>query len=258
MMCAIGIFVRYPSVILTPLGIFISCVQYPFLALYSCTVQPILTTVARFENHNEYQYIVQKINHERSELLKQLIDAESQLLEYKDLRDLHIKREKNHIAVCQIIYKQLQQKDSFFIIDKGSVHGIMPDMIAVCDGVLLGRVTDVFPWFARVLPLIDAQCHVPIICSTSRAQGVYHGDQSLNMGSVDFISHLEPLVLDELVLTSGDGLIYPQGLAVGRIKKFTLNDLGFLYHVDVALLCDISSLSHCSIVSKNTQSVLES
>jgi rod shape-determining protein MreC len=124
-------------------------------------------------------------------------------------------------------------------------------MLAVLDNVLLGRIVAAYPWYSKVVPTTDAQCHVPIVCATSRAHGVFHGNK------LDFVSHLEPLVVDELVVTSGDGLLYPQGLAVGRIKNFMLNDLGFLYEVAVEPLYDIAMLGYCSIISKNTQHAQE-
>ena len=129
-------------------------------------------------------------------------------------------------------------------------------MVAILKSVLLGRVTAVFNSYAHVMPITNVHCHVPIVCVQSGAHGVFHGVSGSPRGQLDFISHLEPLVIDELVITSGDGLIYPQGLSVGRIKKFTLNELGFLYHVDVEPLYDLEKIGYCSIISKDTQSAL--
>lgn len=246
-----------PRLIVYPIVTAISVVQYPFLCMYALFIEPIFDTVVSLKTHAEYQRILQSHYDERSRLLKELVLVRGQLVYYKDLQDAGITADKNTICTAQIIYKQLHQADSFFIIDKGSSDGIMVDMVAVLNNVLLGRVTAVCGSYAHVMPIRNPQCHVPIVCVESRAHGVFRGGlANSTTGQLDFVSHLEPLVLDELVITSGDGLIYPQGLALGRIKKFTLNELGFLYQVDVEPLYDLEKISYCSIISKNCQQAL--
>jgi rod shape-determining protein MreC len=222
--------------------------------MYALFVEPVFDVISSIKTHAEYHTLIQSYSNERSRLLKELIEVRGQLVYYKDLQDAGITCDKNNVCAAQIIYKQLHQDDSFFIIDKGSRHGVTVDMVAVLNNVLLGRVTAVCDSYAHVMPISNPNCHVPIVCVESRANGVFRG--SVSTGQLDFVSHLEPLVLDEQVITSGDGLIYPQGLALGRIKKFTLNDLGFLYHVDVEPLYDLEKISYCSIISKNCQQVL--
>lgn len=243
--------IRYPHIVLYPVTVLFSMVLYALVYLYAYTVHPMQDVYYRFKSHREYHHILECNYRERSVLLQEVIAAQAELMRCKQMHALGIAYEPrqplNYCGTAQIIYKQLQQKDSFFIIDKGSSDGIALNMLATLNNVLLGRVVGVYPWYARVMPITDQQCHVPIVCAQSGAHGVFHGNQ------VDFISHLEPLVLDELVLTSGDGLLYPQGLAIGRIKNFTLNNLGYLYEVAVEPLYDLNSISYCSLISKNIQ-----
>ncbi len=248
-------FIWRPRIIVYPLVTAISLVQYPFLCMYALFVEPVFDVIRSVKTHAEYHHILESNYRERSRLLKELIEVRGQLVYYKDLQDAGITCDKNTVCTGQIIYKQLHQGDSFFIIDKGSSDGVTVDMLAVLNNTLLGRVTAVYASYAQVMPISNPQCHVPSVCVESRAHGVFHGGLA-STGQLDFISHLEPLVLDEMVITSGDGLIYPQGLALGRIKKFTLNELGFLYEVDVEPLYDLEKISYCSIISKNCQHAL--
>ncbi len=249
--------IRQPRILVYPVVLAGGLIQYPFLYMYSLVIQPLLDGVRSLKTHQEYQKILQANYDERSKLLKELIDAHGKLAYYKDLQEAGITFTTNTVCIAQIIYKQLGQDDSFFIIDKGSADGVTHDMVAVLNTMLLGRVTQVYRSYARVMPLHNPQCHVPIVCTESHARGVFRGCRARGIGQLDFISHLEPLVMDELVRTSGDGLMYPQGLAVGRIKKITLNELGFLYDVDIEPLFDVEKISYCSVISKNTQQALQ-
>jgi cell shape-determining protein MreC len=244
-----------PRAMVYPLISVISLVQYPFLCIHALFIAPISDTILSIKTHTEYHTIIRACQEERSRLLKEVVEVRSHLVYYKNLQDAGITCTNNTVSIGQIIYKQLHQADPFFIIDKGSADGVAVDMVAVLNNVLLGRVVAVFNGYAQVMPISNPQCHIPIVCAESRSHGVFHNSLTTH-GQLDFISHLEPLVLDDLVLTSGDGLIYPQGLALGRIKKFTLNELGFLYEVDVESLYDLEKIYYCSIISKNTQQAL--
>ncbi|MBY0110145.1 MAG: rod shape-determining protein MreC [Candidatus Babeliaceae bacterium] len=246
-----------PTIIVYPIVTAVGLIQYPFFYIYSLAIQPLVDGVHSCKTHKEYHRILQANYDERSRLLKELIDARGKLAYYQDLQNAGITYTTNTVCIAQIVYKQLRQDNSFFIIDKGSADGVTPDMVAVLNNLLLGRVTQVYRSYAQVMPLHNPQCHVPIVCAESHARGVFRGCQADDsIGQLDFISHLEQLIKDELVITSGDGLMFPQGLAVGRIKKFTLNELGFLYDVDIEPLFDIEKISYCSVISKNTQQAL--
>ena len=244
-----------PAVILVPAVTIIGFVQYPFLALYALCIEPVFGVLRLLKTHREYHQLLHDSYHERSTLLKKLIEADAQLTYYKDLYAAGIWYDKQSVRSARIIYKQLRQADSFFIIDKGSAAGVTIDMVVVFNNVVLGRVTAVFSHCARVMPVSNVQCHVPSVCAHSHAHGVFRGDAH-GYGQIDFISHLEHLVPDELVLTSGDGLVYPQGLALGTIKTCTLHASGFLYHVEVEPLYDLETIRYCSVVSKGMHDVL--
>lgn len=244
-----------PSVLLVPVLTIMGLVQYPFLALYALCVEPVFGVLRSLHTHREYHQLLHDSYHERSKLLKELIDADAQLAYYKELYDAGIWYDAKSARSARIIYKQLRQADSFFIIDKGSSAGVTTDMVVILNNVVLGRVTAVFSHCARVMPVSNVQCHVPSVCARSHAHGVFRGDAH-GYGQLDFISHLEHLVPDELVLTSGDGLVYPQGLALGTIRTCTLRESGFLYHIEVDPLYDLETVRYCCVVSKGMQDVL--
>lgn len=222
-----------------------SILHYLLLCLYGVTFAPIVDTVAAYKKYRQYEQVLQHVEHERAQFAQQLIEAQAQLVRYGDMADCLPARE-TCAECCRIIYKQLAQHDGFFIIDKGSRHGITTDMVAVYKDMLIGRVTQVYPLCARVMPITHEHCKVPIVCAQSRAHGVHYGNK------LDFVSHLEPLVRDELVLTSGDGLLFPEGLALGTIAEFSLHDQGFLYDVHVKPLYQLDDITCCTILTKGT------
>ncbi len=229
----------------------ISLLFAPFFGLYILTVQPIITVVNACKQQRTYHLLLQHNYDERSALLQELIQARAEIAQLRAMQASGVSYQpvdplRIH-TIAQIIYRQPGNDDPFFIIDKGSSQPIEPYMVAAVQGRLLGRVTAVYPFHARVMPVTHKGCHVPIVCATSQARGIFHGN------GIDFVSHLEPLIIDELVLTSGDGLVYPPGLALGRIKQMNLNQLGFLYDVLVESLNSDYEENYCQIVSKKVE-----
>lgn len=104
------------------------------------------------------------------------------------------------------------------ILDKGTRQGIRKNMVVVDPQGLVGKISEVGPSTSRLLLLIDPDSRVSAVSGNSRAQGVLAGNGSLtlNMGYLEISSGVS---VEEFILTSGVGGIFPKGLRIGKIKS---------------------------------------
>lgn len=154
------------------------------------------------------------------------------------------------LVVGQVILKQFTDTGHFFLLDAGAKRGVCKDMIVVRDNCLIGRVSEVYPWYCRVTLITDKTSKVPVICVKTKTQGILEGTSSRCEGTMNFVSHLLPLEAGDLVISSGDGLIYPKGFAVGTIKDFTLNSMGVTYQVSVSIQPQLDDIAYCCLIQK--------
>jgi rod shape-determining protein MreC len=110
------------------------------------------------------------------------------------------------------------------IIDVGKRHGIAKGMPVVSERGLVGHVLAVGTNWSKVLLIIDPSSSVAAMTQSERAPGVVSGrlGQDLQM---EYIPQKDTITVGEIVLTSGMGGRYPQGLVIGQVTQVEQRDV---------------------------------
>lgn len=154
---------------------------------------------------------------------------------------------------AQIILKHLDGQEQFILLDVGEKEGVVANMIAVYENCLLGRVTDVHPHYAKVLLMTDRLSKVPALALGTGSQGIVEGLNDTKQLQLSFVSHLTELTVGDMVLSSGDGLIYPRGFALGTIEHVELNALGVTYLAMLKPMVNVQDIHFCCLVDKGVK-----
>ncbi len=102
------------------------------------------------------------------------------------------------------------------LINAGARDGIR-DGWATMDGIgLVGRIAGVGDQTARVMLLTDTNSRVPVTIQPSGQRAILSGDNSA-LPPLDFIEDPSVIAAGDLVVSSGDGGIFPAGLVVGKV-----------------------------------------
>ncbi len=110
------------------------------------------------------------------------------------------------------------------LADAGKEEGVR-DGAPVVDGHgLVGRVTGVASHSARILLLTDVNSRVPVVLRESGARAILAGDGS-DLPVLVLLSSRAGIQTGEWVVTSGQGGLYANGLAVGRVEKITPDEV---------------------------------
>lgn len=218
------------------------------------------TIVAPFVAHREHREVTKNLVQLVAEYKQKVAELravnralQGELSYARDTASLESFSQRYHDAnkvLGQIILKHTSPTEHFFLVDAGSNRGITVDMIAVHEHCLVGRVTEVHPAYCKVTLITDALSKVPVIGVVTRSHGIHEGTYQRETTALTFVSHLDRLEVGELLVTSGDGLVYPQGFSVGTIETFHLNELGLSYVVTVKPCIDIATLRYCCLLSK--------
>jgi len=157
--------------------------------------------------------------------------------------------ENQNSLIVPIIFRHFSDKEHYFLIDAGLKQGVTTDMIAVYKNCLVGKVEQVHGWYSKVRLVTDAACKVAAYCANTKINGIYQGENAQDHAQLHYVSHFKTVELGDLLLSSGEGLIFPQGFSLGAIEQYEPNGL---YHtIRVKPHIDFSTLSHCVLISKN-------
>lgn len=228
-----------------------SVITYPFLKLQHSIASMLENIFARKKNVQEFQALVEKLEHERQQLLEENIVLQSQLdfiEETKELVQFQKRYKSYRKQLCQILLRQYCDKGHFFIVDAGSHQGIETDMIAVYKNCLIGKVTEVFPLYAKVTLITDQNFKIAAFCSQTKTKGIFEGINQHDFAALNHVSHLEKIQKNELVISSGEGLIFPRGFGLGRVCYFTSD--GVDYTIRLEPLIDLKNLAYCYVMKK--------
>ena len=104
------------------------------------------------------------------------------------------------------------------LIDAGSERGIVVGNPVMSENGLIGRIVGVTKGVSRVLMITDVASRTPILVDRTNARAILTGDGG-GRPRLDYMRGRDPIRLNDLVLTSGDGGVLPRGLPVGRAVK---------------------------------------
>jgi rod shape-determining protein MreC len=104
------------------------------------------------------------------------------------------------------------------LLDVGSNAGVKIGNPAMTEQGVVGRVVGVSPNASRLLLLTDPESRTPVLIDRTNARAVLTGDGGANP-RLDYLRGKDAVKDGDVVLTSGDGGLYPRGLPVGTAQK---------------------------------------
>jgi cell shape-determining protein MreC len=192
-----------------------SCAVYPIIRLSNFISKPIKKL---FKNRRTYKQLLsycQKLRTEREKLLHENIKLKA-LTHYAeksaDLREFRKRYQLEGALLAKVLTKTMTEQEQSMVVNRGTSHGIKKDMIAVYKFQLLGRVCEAFPFYSKIKLITD-------------------------------------LENDDLVFSSGQGLLFPEGFCLGKITK--IKTKGVCHKVEIEPLIDLKSLEMCHLTNRS-------
>jgi len=204
-------------------------------------------------------------------LRSELQEARDRLMEYERVsRDLaELRRENEELRdqlgfaqalpfryiAAQVIARDPGSQFSTITVNRGSMHGMRAGMpvIAFQGGLqgLVGRVVLVSLASSIVQPITDPNSFVAARLQISRFDGLVAGSQ----GGADRLtmSYVKKLAVNEvqygeLVITSGMGQLFPEGIHIGRVREMTAKGYEASLELEVEPIVDFSRLEFVYII----------
>lgn len=141
------------------------------------------------------------------------------------------------------------------IINKGSSHGVKLHMpvVAFRDGqkAVVGKVVEVRGSISRILPLISPEMKLGVRLLESRAAGLLYGKTgSDSICFVDYIAKTAVIKFGDIICTSGQGGIFPEGLLVGTVIRSDVPESTAYQRLYIKPIIDYTVLEEVFIILK--------
>ena len=228
-----------------------ACIAYPLVRVQHAFSGTIVSWREKQTSMQELRDEVTQLRAENAALCTQLVAVqatEAYLRESEPARLFAQRYDHASVHCAQVLSRTLTPHEQSMLVHGGMRHGIKEDMVIVSDGCLVGRITQVYPWYSRAILITDRRCQVAAHGVQSGTQGICTGRNKKTCVAFEHVSHLEQVKEGEQVLSTGHGLVYPQGFLLGTIALCKPGDLEQVIELKPAI--DVAQLRHCVILDK--------
>jgi rod shape-determining protein MreC len=165
---------------------------------------------------------------EIDQLQSQVVKMRELEVENADLRNLlsmKVRTGPGALIPVQVIARDDTPYVQAITIDHGATDGITQDAVVITHQGLVGLVVKVDPTSSKVRLINDLNSSVSVRLQTeSRTTGVLRGQSQGNLMVIAYIPQTDVVTPGDVVLTSGLGGIYPEGLVVGKVARVERKD----------------------------------
>ncbi len=223
-------------------------------------IAPIQTSVTsiRSEISSFFDHYVTNIRASKRnvELTKRVSELESQIASFKELSREN-KRLKDLLQfgtgvdykkiLAQVVAWDASSDFRVIRINKGLVDGVSLQSPVITSDGLVGYIYRLTDHFADILTVLDSNNRVDGLVQRIRAHGIVEGFNN-EKSIMKYVSRAEPIILGDLVITSGLGNIYPKGIRVGKVSRIERESYGITQNVEITPAVDFGRLEEVVIL----------
>lgn len=152
--------------------------------------------------------------------------------------------------VARVIGKDTTNWFRTILINAGADRGIQRHMTVVTREGLVGRVVDVAALASRVQLITDPESAVGVLIERSRTIGVAAGSQG-GVIQIKYLPLMADVAVDDRIITSGMGGIFPKGIPVGKVVRSSRPRNGTLFQlIEAQPHADFSRLEEVLVLKR--------
>ena len=159
---------------------------------------------------------------------------------------------------AKVISNSVNKQLNYITLNKGSRHGIKPDMGIIDASGIVGVITDVSPNYSTGLSLLNRRLSVPAKITKNNYFGslVWDGE-NYNTADLREIPFHIIVNVGDTVVSSGYSNVFPEGIMIGTIKKFDVESGTNFYNIKVELSTNFKTLKYVEVVQNTKRTELK-
>lgn len=242
---------KLPNGIWQTYSIVSSCIMYPIIRSYQVVIFPVQKTLHAYFYAQELEKKIDQLQQQCDSLTTTLVDIKGIEWYAKNSQNLR-EQLRNYTLqsarIASIMLCHYSEQEHYLLVEAGSRAGIQVDMIAVYNNSLVGRVVRVYPWYSKIALITDAACKIPVICGNTQTAGIHEGTNT-EITEINYIHENSTIAVGDLVLSSGQGMIFPYGFGVGSVAYVQSN--GQHKVVKVVPNVDFKAIKQCILLARS-------
>ena len=155
---------------------------------------------------------------------------------------------------AKVVSNSVNKQNNYALLNKGSEQGIKPEMGVISSAGIAGIVIGVSPDFSYVMSLLHQNCRISarIKKNNHLVNVLWDGNNYKEGLVVDIPSHIK-LHKGDSIVSSGNSLIFPEGILIGRVIEYMQSKNKDLSEAVIEFSTDFNSLQNVYIIENLTK-----
>ena len=151
-------------------------------------------------------------------------------------------------AVLAKIFARNLDSASEILVDAGSSRGIHPGMVAIYKFQILGQVSEAHEESSKIMLITNPNSSASAYVTPGGHNGIVQGMGSKGSPEFKHFNEQIPLTKGDLILSSGQGTVFPEGFCLGKITAD--REPGSDESVVIEPLAPFDKIKFCHIVDR--------
>jgi rod shape-determining protein MreC len=153
----------------------------------------------------------------------------------------------------RVVHNSVYRQYNYLTLDKGKKEGVFGNMGVISDQGLVGIVYESSNNFSTVIPIINRDFRLSVKIKSNDYAGIlqWGGESPLYAMLTEIPFHVD-ISEGDTIVTSGFSAIFPEGIRVGEIESFSLEQ-GNFYDIRIRLYNDFQRLYLVNIIKNYRQ-----
>ena len=218
--------------------------------------------VSRVEGFYGWLFNYEMLLQENENLRAQIAELEQQVrdnqqaseenIKLRELLNLSQKHTDFVFESAKVVSWNASNWASTFTISKGSEAGLeVGDAVVTEYGVLVGTIAELGTNWAIVDTVVDIGTSIGVLVGAEETSAMRLGDYTLMSSQymkISFVAESGQVITGDIVVTSGAGGAYPQGLILGTVSSVHTEAAGQFEYAVVEPFTDLNSLTQIFVI----------
>lgn len=200
-----------------------------------------------YKKYNDLENKYEKLRHE----FQSIEYLKNYIIEQKKFLTPFFKYSKPVIP-AKILFLKLSHDEQIFFINCGEKDGIKIGNTVINGNDLLGIINKTYQNHSEVLMTTDSRSKVALTFLKKNIKGITQGCNKKNLIQATYVEENSEIKINDLIYSSGEGLIYPEGFLIGKVKEIIKGD-GLYVTLLIEPNFEIEKLFNCLVILNEDQ-----
>ena len=152
----------------------------------------------------------------------------------------------------RVIKNSYSLNNNYLTINIGNIDSISEDMGVVSNKGIIGITDRVSKNYSRVISVLNTKLNLNAKLKKSNHFGILNWN-GLNYSTVQLIDlpKQTKINIGDTIITGGNSFIFPEGVLIGNVSSFKLDDTQNYIEAEISLFNDMTNIKNVYVIRNN-------